>query len=960
MLQNSKSQIQVKHSTHQDSADQAFKKLIELDSKFRSQRLGTQLQAISLFPQLFDEHPFPVIINSGVLKLADFFRNSHNSVRFFIVKVFRKSEHHHKKILNVVELIRRLIPVLQSNDPVARSLTARALGCISTIASERLDVQHGILECLNSEDRMELEAAIFASDKFCAVSKTFPKLVCNKLAILLQDSKKPLSIKVHILRVLRHMHHSNDLVVQTTSTCEAMLKEHTEPKLISVLLQTLTNLAIQAPLYLENHVNMLFEFVDNSPRKIFKRYALHEIIHLMKNNWRPKYQHIERLIVLGQRTEDEHLQRTYLTIFQLESTKSRHSIVSESISLMRNFVGGFLDHQASEIRLRAAQIISDLMSKDSGSDGAHMETDEASLLASKAINSLCALLKEFSLTINSENERVLLPGLTKKLNILLKCLINLIQLNHEFVDQVIDTVLSIAPEANENLLKLCQSSFSTLAATFPQNILNRYEQILALLEMSLKVRESPYKFLLLSKTLIQAGGGVDYNDFISVQLSAFVKMCINYEKEFPNCPEISWALYLISKEAAKNGYFEGVSELCQFLILKVESESSRLWLESLYYIATAECRCHSIKQCSDLPEMLNWLYKGQSNLKALNSIDNSHSFQIWIIHMRLTFLEWAEDIMMYLQLLQQNPENPLYKRNLVQMASTMKQLSHSYQFLMHCYFDIDPESFSILEMYCICCAILSLCLSKLTGTSRDIELEARLIPLINQIHHPENAELQFSSAKHLFKSCVHALTMSHPNLVKNGEDDEMNIETTLECLLILLNTPMPLPAYFFRSKSQIDIQISTTPSLSVSDPYMIKKGNMLILDIEGFTNVEKKLEEKFNRTVSSIQITVFTSLQEIDFGKDHFEQKMLMYSSHSQPLNNYITPNKAAQRIGNSRMVHHVQVSGTYFTCSAAIPVPHLESGKNTFYVNIQCAITDKRGETWYTGPDLSYPVKVI
>ncbi|ORX91810.1 hypothetical protein K493DRAFT_48154 [Basidiobolus meristosporus CBS 931.73] len=949
MLQNSLNQGQVKASTHQDSADQAFKKLIDLDSKFRSQRLGTQLQAISLFPQLFDEHPFPVIINSGVLKLADFFRNSHNSVRFFIVKVFRKSEHHHKKILNVVELIRRFLPVLQSNDPVARSLTVRVLGSIHSIASERLDVQHGILECLNSEDRMELEAAIFASDRFCAVSKTFPKLVSNKLAILLQDSRKPLNIKIHILRVLRHMHHSNDLVIQTRSTCEAMLNQHTEPKLISVLLQTLSNLAIKAPLYLEAHVDMLFDYVTNNPRRILKRYALHEIIHLMKNNWRPTRQHIERLVDLARNTDDEHLQKTYLTIFQIESTESRYAIVPESISLMRSFVGTFLDHRSDELRLRAAQIISVLVAKEP-SNHPSMETDEDHTLISKAITSLCALLREFS---QAEDEST---RSTKKIQMLFKCLSDLIQSKPEFVEKVIDTLVNVIPEANENLLRLCQGSLSTLAANFPQNILNRYDQIFSLLEASSQVRECPHKFLLLSKTLIQAGGGVDYN-LITAQLPTFVHMCINYEKESPNHPEISWVLYLIAKEAAKNGSFEGVSELCQFLVSKVESESSRLWLESLYYIATAECKCHAIQERSDLPEMLNWLYKSQSNLKALNSIDNTHSFQMWVIHVRLTFLEWAEDIMVYLELLQQNPDDPLYKRNLVQMAATMKQLSHSYQFLAHCFFDIDSESLSILELYCICCAILSLCLSKLTGNSRDIELEARLIPLINQIRQPERVETQFFSAKHLFKSCVQALSKSHPNLIESGGDDELDTKTTLECLLVLLNTPMPLPAYFFRSKSLIEIQMSTTPSLNSNDPYMIKKGNMLILDIEGFTNVEKGLEERLNRTVSSILITVFTSQQEIDFGKDHFEQKMAM-SLQATACND--SDSKPSQKGGHSRMMHHVQVSGSYFTCSTAIPVPSLESGKSIFYVNIQCAITDKHGESWYTGPDLSYPVKVI
>lgn len=40
----------------------------------RSCKLGEQCEAVVLFPKLFQKYPFPILINSAFLKLADIFR----------------------------------------------------------------------------------------------------------------------------------------------------------------------------------------------------------------------------------------------------------------------------------------------------------------------------------------------------------------------------------------------------------------------------------------------------------------------------------------------------------------------------------------------------------------------------------------------------------------------------------------------------------------------------------------------------------------------------------------------------------------------------------------------------------------------------------------------------------------------------------------------------------------------
>lgn len=48
--------------------------LTELDKGLRSTKVGDQCEAIVRFPKLFEKYPFPILINSSFLKLADVFR----------------------------------------------------------------------------------------------------------------------------------------------------------------------------------------------------------------------------------------------------------------------------------------------------------------------------------------------------------------------------------------------------------------------------------------------------------------------------------------------------------------------------------------------------------------------------------------------------------------------------------------------------------------------------------------------------------------------------------------------------------------------------------------------------------------------------------------------------------------------------------------------------------------------
>jgi integrator complex subunit 7 len=55
---------------------------------------GEQSEAIVKFPRLFAKYPFPILINSALLKLADIFRQSSNFIRLCVLGVVQQSERH--------------------------------------------------------------------------------------------------------------------------------------------------------------------------------------------------------------------------------------------------------------------------------------------------------------------------------------------------------------------------------------------------------------------------------------------------------------------------------------------------------------------------------------------------------------------------------------------------------------------------------------------------------------------------------------------------------------------------------------------------------------------------------------------------------------------------------------------------------------------------------------------------
>ncbi|KAJ1730796.1 hypothetical protein LPJ61_002836, partial [Coemansia biformis] len=203
------------------SSDWAFKRLFQLESECRSSTPAVQVEAIGEFPKLLDLFPFPMLVSSAFLKLGDLFRNSPNSLRHHIAQVFEASQHHLAQIAHTEELLKRILVVLYSNDPIARVLALRLIGNASSVFARFPEAQHGTLLRYQSSHPLEIAAAVQTTERMLEFSPGFLGVVWETVQSKADSAQVPDSVRVQLIRSLRHAAPSLQLSTLLYSRCRS-------------------------------------------------------------------------------------------------------------------------------------------------------------------------------------------------------------------------------------------------------------------------------------------------------------------------------------------------------------------------------------------------------------------------------------------------------------------------------------------------------------------------------------------------------------------------------------------------------------------------------------------------------------------------------------------------------------------------------------------------------------------
>lgn len=216
-----------------------------------------------------------------------------------MLRVCQQSEKHLEKILNVDQFVKRIFSVIHSNDPVARALTLRTLGAVACVIPEEQNVHHAIRRSLDSHDSVEVEASIQASVQFAAQSKTFAVSMCSKISAMIESVQTPISMKLKLIPVLKHMHHDATTAALVKTLCINLLPKYPSEGFVIVILDSLTQLSAATLIDIPDQVSLLLKYLSDPRLKVRLQVlrSLHQLAERGAHLW-PKSA-LDSLIAAG-------------------------------------------------------------------------------------------------------------------------------------------------------------------------------------------------------------------------------------------------------------------------------------------------------------------------------------------------------------------------------------------------------------------------------------------------------------------------------------------------------------------------------------------------------------------------------------------------------------------------------------------------------------------------------------
>ncbi|KAI6071880.1 Integrator complex subunit 7 [Aix galericulata] len=586
--------------------------LMELDKGLRSGKLGEQCEAVVRFPRLFQKYPFPILINSAFLKLADVFRVGNNFLRLCVLKVTQQSEKHLEKILNVDEFVKRVFSVIHSNDPVARAITLRMLGSMASIIPERKNAHHSIRQSLDSHDNVEVEAAIFAAANFSAQSKDFAAGICNKISEMIQGLATPVDLKLKLIPILQHMHHDASLASSSRQLLQQLVTSYPSTKMVIVTLHTFTLLAASSLVDIPKQVQLLLQYLKNDPRKAVKRLAIQDL-KLLANKTPHTWtrENIQALCESALHTPYDSLKLGMLSVLStLSGTIAIKQYFSSAPGTAATTAKAFdlvklaqecCYHTNRGIAAHGVRILTNISASCQEKDLLPLEQD-----AVFGLESLLVLCSQDGS-----------PGAQATLKITLTCMVKLVKSRPHLSQSVVESLLTqlhSAQDAARILMCHCLAAIAMQLPILADGMLGDLMDLYKVIGRS--ATDKKQELLVSLATVI----------FVSSQkaLSSEIKTVIKQQLE--NASN-GWTAYRIARQASRMGNHDMARELYQSLLTQVASEHFYFWLNSLKEFSHAEQCLTGLQEdnyssaLSCIAEALKSYHKGIASLTMKLSME---------------------------------------------------------------------------------------------------------------------------------------------------------------------------------------------------------------------------------------------------------------------------------------------------------------------------------------------------
>lgn len=909
--------------------------LTELDKGLRSVKVGEQCEAIVRFPRLFARYPFPILINSACLKLGDVFRFGSNFLRVLIFKVMQQSQKHLDKILNIDEFVRRIYSVIHSNDPVARAMTLRTLGSIASVVAEKKDIHHSIRNSLDSHDAVELEAAIYASGRFAAQSKTFASNICPKIGEMIQGLATPVEIKLKLLTVFQQMHHDAQTTSVIRNLCIELLPSYSCWLFTVAALHTLTQLAADSIIDISEQVELLLKYLHEDPRQDVKFHALQDLMQLAEKGshlWLPKL--LEKVVEFA--LETPYLGLKCNAIKVLVILASSYAVDKFEISAdckVLQLCEECIYHTNSELAAISIEFLTYL--------AIYIYQEDIILEGIDLTQEVSSAIESLLLIISTGN------GGSKSDNIALKrclrCTVKLCEVNPDLCTQFVDTVGSLIGNCIDDcVIPICETLCALGNKRAGVVMYLQPELVNIIIQYTQPSKLNPKKtqaLVMMCTLLFQAN--VDYSQ--KGQESQLIMKAIN---SFD-----LWSSYRVARQATRYGHHEVAAQIFSLLCNRVSSEHFHFWLMSLWEISEAENCLQHCKSGSSFHESLSQAIthysKAVSGLKAATSPLHSLLFQCDYIKLRSEFLQAHLQLLDACSCIKTSPppaiaaavaiaaRDELQKSGRVvtqlrKCAKEFRGLAEQYGVIYQSVFDADPKTLSNIQILQQSCLLSAQAIERLVQHNHGLSLSSGLT---NEDILNIECALQTLENQKILDACRRSSVYIRDigfqgdyRIIGRKEIDSL-LQVSHELALV----PLCLPRLFYQTLQSTSIKLAISPQPKVSgDPIYILNTAHLAIKVEGV--VQHGTQPGLYRKVSKVTLFVSSILQSRSIATSDF--KMTQETSNS--MTQTVTP--------------HNDYFHAQFLLAFSVPGLHL--------VTVEATVIDETEAQWKTGPKMTLTIK--
>ncbi|XP_059168675.1 integrator complex subunit 7-like [Physella acuta] len=904
--------------------------LTELDKALRSGQIGIQCEAVVKFPRLFEKYPFPILINSAMLKIADVFRVGNNFIRLCILRVTQQSEKHLDKIFSVDEFTRRIFGVIHSNDPVARAITLRTLGSVASIISEKKNVHHSIILCLDSHNAVEVEAAIFAAEKFSEKSKMFAASVCSKIGAMIAGLSTPTEMKLRLIPILQHMHHDTETATKAIDLCQSVLTSYPARKFVVLTLQTLTQLTIKTLLNLQDQVLRLLSYLTSDPRNVIKAVCLDNLKLLaVRAAYLWTAPNLEEVAKFALQTTSSHLKVKAVRVLNAVFGNVAVTLVTlPSDTAVLDVCREFCYHSSTDLATQAIQLLTYL---------AKFKCIPGDLTA-EAVGAIQTLI----ILLASDLERKNLVYL----KIVLKCAVDVCHSYPDVSDKIVQTLTSLLGTSEEtSQLHLCEC-LAAIGSECPAALDFVSPQILASLTTTIShgTREVSHVQVHMCTLLFQAG----CQKPMSAPIFGQVMACINQANP--------WIAYKVARQAMRYCQYQVAYAILKSLNLKVVTENAHYWLLGLQHSCAAE---NHIKQAksdnSDLSacitDALQMYVKSHVTLKAASTPTYPLEFASDYVNLRMQVLQAHHLLLLSRSSFSAKPapaistalaatngqEGTRWAQVVIQLQKCLNEYKEASTLASNLYrsaFDADPASLLNINVIQQCCNCMKSVITTIISTIQTGQCNFGDRQFLTPSKKNE-AGVQTSGV---------SATLNIMRDISSAMDrllPENNLPAVISYKLMdILSTSVEgfvraspsFPRFFFQTMQNTVVKLAVSPQQSPNqEPITLRADTHLSLKVEGV--VQRGERPALFRQVTSVTISVSTNL-----------------TSRSSVVNT----NAKANETTSVHLSQTVNPHNDYFSTSFVLPFPVL----GIHVAKVEASVVDENGVTWNTGPRTSLTVK--